>query len=66
MIIEMPYGKVEINSKEDAIYFIKNRCTNCPHSNEMWSCSSYQAKLCEEKEEKILQMLRNGWREIND
>jgi hypothetical protein len=25
MIIEMPYGKVEINSKEDAVYFIKNR-----------------------------------------
>lgn len=60
MIIEMPYGTVEIISKEDAIYFIKNRCNNCPHSNEMWSCSSHQAKLCEEKEEKVLQMLKNG------
>lgn len=29
MIIEMPYGKVEINSKEDAVYFIKNRCNIC-------------------------------------
>lgn len=64
MIIEMPYGKVEINSKEDAIYFIKNRCNNCSHSNEMWSCSGYQAKLCEEKEEKILQLLKNGWKEM--
>lgn len=64
MIIEMPYGKVEINSKEDAVYFIKNRCANCHHSNEMWSCSGYQAKLCEEKEEKILQMLKNGWKGI--
>lgn len=61
MIIEMPYGKVEINSKEDAIYFIKNRCD---HSNGMWSCSSYQAQLCEEKEEKILQMLKNDWKEV--
>ena len=64
MIIKMPYGIVEINSKEDAIYFIKNRCNNCPHSNEMWSCSSHQAKLCEEKEEAVLQMLKNGWKEI--
>ena len=62
MIIEMPYGKVEINSKEDAVDFIKNRCNNCSHSNEMWPCSGYQAKLCEEKEKKILQMLKNGWR----
>ena len=57
MIIEMPYGMVEIKSKEDAIYFIKNRCNNCPHSNEMWSCSGYQAKLCEEKEDVVLYML---------
>jgi hypothetical protein len=64
MIIEMPYGKVEINLKEDAIYFIKNRCANCPYSNAMWSCSGYQAQLCEEKEKKILQMLKNGWKEI--
>ena len=63
MIVKMPYGIVEINSKEDAIYFIQNRCNNCPHSNEMWSCSSYQAKLCEEKEEVVLQMLKNGWKE---
>ena len=53
MIIEMPYGKVEINSKEDAVYFIKNHCNNCSYSNEMQSCSGYQTKLCEEKEEKI-------------
>lgn len=64
MIVKMPYGIVEINSKEDAIYFIKNRCNNCPHSNEMWSCSSYQAKLCEEKEEIVLQILKNGWKEM--
>lgn len=64
MIIEMPYGKVEINSKEDAIHFIKNRCNNCHFSNQMWSCSSYQAKLCEEKEEEILQLLKNSWKGI--
>ena len=65
MIVKMPYGDVEINSIEDALYFIKNRCNNCPHSNEMWSCSSYQAKLCEEKEEEVVsQVLKNGWKEI--
>jgi hypothetical protein len=68
MIVEMPYGIVEINSKEDAIYFIKNRCNNCPHSNEMWSCSSYQASICEAKEQELIQALkeaeRNGLKEI--
>lgn len=64
MTIKMPYGIVEINSKEEAIYFIKNRCNNCHHSTEMWSCSSHQAKLCEEKEAELLQMLKNGWKEI--
>ena len=58
MIIEMPYGKVELNSKEDAIYFIKDRCNNCPHANEMWSCSGYQAKLCEEKELRVIETFR--------
>ena len=65
MIVKMPYGIIEINSKEEAIYFIKNRCNNCPHSNEMWRCSGYQAELCEEKEELVLQMLKNGRKEIN-
>ena len=64
MIIKMPYGVIEISSKEDAIYFIKNRCNNCPHSSQMWPCSSYQAKLCEEKEEEVIELLRNGWKEI--
>ena len=64
MIIQMPYGNTEINSKEDAIYFIKNRCNNCPHSNQMWPCSGYQAKLCEEKEEVVIELLKNGWKEI--
>ena len=64
MTIKMPYGVVEIYSKEDAIYFIKNRCNNCPHSSQMWSCSSYQAKLCEEKEEEVIELLKRGWKEI--
>lgn len=64
MIVKMPYGIVEINSKEDVIYFIKNRCNNCPRSNEMWSCSGHQAKLCEEKEEIVLLMLNNTHKEI--
>ena len=54
MIIEMPYGEVEINNIEDALYFIKHRCDSCPHSNLMWSCSNYQAKLCEEKEQELI------------
>ena len=68
MIIEMPYGKVEINSKEEAIYFIKYRCNKCIHSSQMWSCSSYQASICEAKEQELIQALkeaeRNGWKEI--
>lgn len=64
MIIKMPYGIVEINSIEDAIHFIKNRCNNCQHSNEMWACSSYQAKLCEEKEQKLIQALKERYKEV--
>ena len=64
MIIKMPYGNVEINSIEDAIYFIKNRCNNCYHSGQMWSCSSHQAKICEEKEQKLIEEIKNGWKEI--
>ena len=68
MIIKMPYGVVEIHSKEDVIYFIKNRCNNCPHSNQMWSCSGYQASICEAKEQELIQALkeaeRNGCKEI--
>ena len=57
MVIEMPYGNVEINSIEDAIHFIKYRCNNCVHSNQMWSCSSYQASLCGAKERELIQVL---------
>lgn len=60
IVLEMPYGRVEINSKEDAIYFIKNRCNNCQHSNEMWRCSGYQASLCEEKEKQVIEALKGG------
>lgn len=51
----MPYGVIEINSKEDAVHFVKTRCDNCQHSNEMWRCSSYQASLCEEKEKQVIE-----------
>ena len=64
MIIKMPYGDVEIDSIEDAIYFIKNRCNNCHYSNQMYACSGHQAKICEEKEQKLIEKIKNGWKEI--
>ena len=68
MTIKMPYGNVEIRSIEDAIHFIKYRCNDCCYSNEMWSCSSYQASICEAKEQELIQALKkaenNGWKEI--
>lgn len=60
IIIKMPYGNVEIKSREDALYFIKNRCNNCQHSNEMWRCSDYQASLCEQQERKVIEVLKGG------
>ncbi len=54
MKVNMPYGTIDINSKEDVVRFIKNRCNNCPFSKELWSCSGNQAKLCEEKETEML------------
>ena len=68
MTIKMPYGNVEIYSIEDAIHFIKYRCNNCCYSSEMWSCSSYQASICEAKEQEVIRILKetenNGWKEI--
>ena len=60
ILIKMPYGNVEIKSREDALYFIKNRCNNCQHSNEMWRCSGYQASLCEQQEKKVIEVLKGG------
>ena len=68
MIIQMPYGNVEINSIEEAIHFIRNRCNNCPHSSLIHLCSGYQAELCEAKEQELIEVLKevnkNGWKEI--
>ena len=68
MTIKMPYGNVEIHSIEDAIYFLKHRCDNCVHSSLMWSCSGYQASICEAKEQELIQALKqaeqNGWTEV--
>lgn len=63
ILIKMPYGNVEINSKEDAVHFIKTRCNNCQHSNEMWRCSGYQASLCEQKEREVIEALKGGEKE---
>ena len=60
MIIKMPYGDVEINSIEEAIYFIKNRCNNCQRSSLMLSCSSYQASICDEKEQELIEKITKG------
>ena len=60
MIIKMPYGNVEINSTEEAIYFIKHRCDNCHHSTLMSPCSGYQADLCEAKEQELIQKIRES------
>ena len=66
MIIQMPYGNVEINSIEEAIHFIRNRCNNCHHSGLMHPCSGYQAELCEAKEQELIQAIKiNDWKEVN-
>ena len=62
IIIKMPYGNVEIKSREDALYFIKNRCNNYQRSNEMWRCSGYQASLCEQQERKVIEILKGDER----
>jgi hypothetical protein len=68
MIIEMPYGKVEIHNIEEAIHFIKYRCNNCCHSSEMWSCSGHQASICEAKEQELIEAIKkakkNGLTEV--
>lgn len=55
IIAKMPYGEVEIRTKEEAVHFIKTRCNNCQHSNEMNRCSGYQASLCESQEKLVIE-----------
>lgn len=58
IVIKMPYGKVEINSIEEAIYFIKHRCDNCHHSTLMSPCSGYQAGLCDEAAQELTRKIK--------
>ena len=58
IIIKMPYGKVEINSIEEATYFIKHHCDNCHHSSLMSPCSGYQAGLCETAVQELIRRIK--------
>ena len=53
MKIEMPYGEVEINTKEQAQYFIMNSCANCNRNNEMNPCSYAISKKCDDAKLKV-------------
>lgn len=53
MKIEMPYGEVEINTKEQAQYFIMNYCANCNRNNEMNPCSYAISKKCDDAKLKV-------------
>ncbi len=46
MIIEMPYGIVTITDTNSAIKFVRDHCSCCPYSNQMYACSGEQAAKC--------------------
>ena len=54
----MPYGKVEINTIQDMLYFIRYSCRDCQHSLTMFPCSGYQAELCNKKRQEAIKKLK--------
>lgn len=44
--INYPYS-VEINTKEEAVHYIKNQCNNCPNRRGNWDCSGAQVSKCQ-------------------
>lgn len=46
MLVEMPYGTINIVDANDAIKFVRNHCSCCPYSNQMYACSGEQAAKC--------------------
>lgn len=60
IIAKMPYGEVEIHTKEEAVHFVKSRCNNCQYSNEMNRCSGYQANLCEAQEKLVIEYFKSS------
>lgn len=58
MKIIMPYGVVEITTKEEALHFITHMCWDCPKAG-LWNpCSGHQASCCEEKKQKIIDVFK--------
>lgn len=49
MKVQMPYGIVEVETKEQAKNFIVNACNNCERNNSYNPCSGAKAKKCQEK-----------------
>lgn len=45
MLLDYPY-KIEINTKEEAVDYVKNQCSDCPHYKSNWECSSATLEKC--------------------
>ncbi|MBR2506819.1 MAG: hypothetical protein IKB70_07890 [Bacilli bacterium] len=58
MEIKMPYGKVVITTKEEAVYFLTHMCWDCPKAG-LWNpCSGHQASCCEEKKKQVIEYIQ--------
>ena len=47
MKLSYPY-KVEINTQDEAINYIKNQCKNCPIYRANWDCSGATVMRCQQ------------------
>ena len=50
----MPYGEVKIETKEQALHFIKHRCDDCDHNNEYMPCSGNYSSKCDAQVTKVM------------
>ena len=47
MIVEMPYGIVEINNQEQAMRFIRHHCFDCPYNSMFSACNYTESHNCD-------------------
>ena len=60
MKVKMPYGEVEIVTKNDAVQFLRHACDNCYRNNLMTPCSGAMAQKCNDAKDLVVKEFSNN------
>lgn len=53
MVVDMPYGQVEINTPNDAIQFVRHHCEDC-YMKGLMGCSYATSSQCDEMIRRVM------------